>query len=198
MSCYAEKSLLITFLLVALVTNCYLLEPQIGCTFRDSINITDGYQEQGNYHHNGVVYSPQYYGTFDFVVINETSVAADPHVRGCVCAVQGNCVRVCCDPQREPCPTTFDGYLRKDTSEEPTYSEDLTKGMALVFGGLECQKYSINPQDDPFDNFTMLAVSGWHPMAYKMIHPPLPSRTGPCSSTWSMRRTISVSDASRM
>lgn len=113
--------------------------------------------DQENYIHNGITYTPAYYGYFEFEEVNGSLVRAERHIRGCICALKGNCIRYCCDPYKtDQCPNQLEGYV-SDVGGEVTYVEDLSRLFSVVYGPLNCLKYSIT-HDDEADNYTIAMV----------------------------------------
>lgn len=69
----------------------------ISCDQSATINITDGYLDQDGkrFHHDGLIYEPEMFAEFDFVIVNVSlRISVVPHIRGCVCELK-KCIRVC-------------------------------------------------------------------------------------------------------
>lgn len=145
-------------LLITLCASEYLLDTGFPCLFNNSINITEGghMDADNNYHHKGVTYSPQYYGYFGFKDVNGSHVRTETHIRGCICDLKKNCIRLCCDPFKGPCPAQYDGFVEDTETGEISYSEDLTEMYPVVYGSPACNAYLINRHDG--DNHTIVTV----------------------------------------
>lgn len=66
------------------------------CEFYETVNITDGITDANkNILHNEILYRPQNYETYNYIIVNNTKVATLEHIRGCICQVK-ICIRNCC------------------------------------------------------------------------------------------------------
>lgn len=153
----SQRSTAAVIFLLNLVVVSSFVDTGRPCGFRDSINITNGKQDsQGNYLHEGIEYSPEFYAQFDFEYLNDTLVPVEPHIRGCICAIKGSCMRLCCDPSKDTCPDQISGYVRDNRTGVVVAVDDLTKRMPAVYGVPYCLKYLASQS---IDNFTLSSVS---------------------------------------
>lgn len=78
-------------------TNSTYDNVNVPCSFRDSINITDGYRDSDDsILFDGLLFRSNDYGSYNYEFINDTvRRAIQPHLRGCICRLK-DCVRMCC------------------------------------------------------------------------------------------------------
>lgn len=67
------------------------------CNFFESVNITSGIKHSdGKIEFNGILYSQEFYGDFNYKFINRTyKISVKTHTRGCICLLK-KCVQMCC------------------------------------------------------------------------------------------------------
>lgn len=124
---------LILLLICLLSVKCNAKEP---CSFKDSINITDGIKyPNGDIKYDDILYTPNLYGSYDYEYINKSSIKSytEPHYRGCICLVK-NCINFCC-PRGQAFQTggCFDDPLFNINEDSLSEEADLHNKYGVVY-----------------------------------------------------------------
>lgn len=142
----------------------HIVQNQGPCNFLDTINITSGHPDQnGNFHHKGIVYKKGTFQEYDHIVENYTQmIRVEPHIRGCVCGYKP-CIRLCCtgkDSSSSPCVTT--DTMRVPTQDEDEEEIDLKGKSYGVLVGKPCGRmYKLEPTEYDYDRW-FFSVSKSH------------------------------------
>lgn len=133
----------------------HIVQMQGPCNFLNTINITSGHLDQnGNFHHKGVVFKKGLFAEYNYVVENLTElVKVEPHIRGCLCDIKP-CIRLCCVGE----PTNSSTCVKTETLVVPTHDEDeeieLAGNRYGVLIGRPCGlMYKLEPEDYPDDRW---------------------------------------------
>jgi G protein-coupled receptor Mth (Methuselah protein) len=127
------------------------------CDFRETVNISSGYQDkQGNFHHDGTVYTKGSFAEYDYIVVNlkNDTVPAEPHIRGCICFFKP-CFRVCCRGDERNCEKPK--KLSFPTKENGKEDVDVVGGKYGVLLSVSCHEmYNLVPNEYKFDKWYFL------------------------------------------
>ncbi|CRK99458.1 CLUMA_CG012609, isoform A [Clunio marinus] len=120
------------------------------CSFFDTMNITSGKQDQnGNFNFNGEIFKKGTFATYNYTIENFTDlVAAEPHIRGCVCNSKP-CIRLCCiDEEADENSTCIStNVLSVPTHDEPE-EINLSGNTYGVLVGRPCPvMYKLIPEE---------------------------------------------------
>lgn len=144
-------------------------DPHVPCKFTDSVNITDGVMDElGNIFHDGTLYPQDQYGAFKYEIVDRTKRRTVPnHIRGCICAVRGACLRLCCKPNQyhsERCldyddkeSASFELPIR-NTKTQVDYMVNLTQHFGIIINRPCKEMYDLNTSFEE-DQFVILDVS---------------------------------------
>lgn len=128
---------------------------EISCDFIDTVNITAGsLNHKGNYVHNRIVYTKEFYATFDYIIDRfDGKRPVAPHIRGCICKLKP-CIRVCC---RETTESEADCVKNNDLIV-PTRNRaeeiDLLSEKFAIIDGWPCElMYDLEPEENDYDEW---------------------------------------------
>lgn len=110
------------------------------CPIRETINITEGgaIDNYGRFHHGGLIYESGQFAEFDYVFFNSThEIPADPHIRGCVCALRP-CIRLC-KKCSEFDPKANGTCVKTDVLTVPSDAD----GLVMEHVKLDGEKYQV-------------------------------------------------------
>lgn len=101
------------------------------CSYFESINITNGIkQSDGKIEFNGITYSKEFYGDFNYTFINRThKISVKSHKRGCICLLK-KCVQMCC-PEGQ---SYFSSQQSSDPCRDDPFQEKYTDADNKLLG----------------------------------------------------------------
>ena len=141
----------------------HFLHHQGPCNFIDTINITSGHPDQnGNFHHNGVIYKKGTFLEYNYVVEDFTKkVEVEKHIRGCVCLYKA-CIRLCCTDTEDANSTCIKTEsINVPTQDDEEEEIDLNGKTYGVLTGRPCrQMYKLEPAQYEYDRWIFSVSSG--------------------------------------
>lgn len=125
------------------------------CSILDTINITSGYLDNnGNFHHNGVVYEDGTFAEYDYIVKDfKNKIKVEPHIRGCICKYRP-CIRLCCDDNDNNTSCVKTDSIIVPTSDDEIEIDLFGKQYGVLVGRPCKEMYILEPAQYEYDRWS--------------------------------------------
>lgn len=129
----------------------------ISCEFRDTVNISSGFEDlDGNFHHGNDVYPRGLFASYDYVIesFKNQKISVATHVRGCICEIKP-CIRIC---SREKFGNSTSFVVPTKDDEEEVIN--IFEGKYGVLGEKPCYEMAnLVPEEYPIDKWYFVVSS---------------------------------------